>query len=378
MPGIVPPGSKVLVTGANGYIAAWVVRTLLEKGYAVRGTVRSEAKGEPLKKVFGDYKEKFETVVVEDITKDGAFDEAVKGVDAIEHTASPFHFKADDPQELIGPAVNGTRSILKSALSQSSIKRIVVTSSTAALISVLPEPKVFNELDWNEQAIEEVKQQGKKATQAAKYRASKTMAEKGMCMPVYSLECCREFSQSYSPSFYLAAWEFYRASETNRSWDLVVLNPPFVFGPIIHDISTPSALGTSAGDWYNSVVRPDMGGKTIEAITTVGGGWVDVRDIALAHVLALQKQEAGGERLLISKGEFVYQDFIDTANALSPSPIPSHTDLPKGKPGAGKDFVPKIVYDASKASKILGPELVYHTMEETTRDTLEDFEKRGW
>ncbi|KAJ3712943.1 D-lactaldehyde dehydrogenase [Lentinula raphanica] len=353
MPGIVPPGSKVLVTGANGYIAAWVVRTLLEKGYAVRGTVRSEAKGEPLKKIFGDYKEKFETVVVEDITKDGAFDEAVKGVDAIEHTASPFHFKADDPQELIGPAVNGTRSILKSALSQSSIKRIVVTSSTAALISVLPEPKVFNELDWNEQAIEEVKQQGKKATQAAKYRASKTMAEK-------------------------AAWEFYRASETNRSWDLVVLNPPFVFGPIIHDISTPSALGTSAGDWYNSVVRPDMGGKTIEAITTVGGGWVDVRDIALAHVLALQKQEAGGERLLISKGEFVYQDFIDTANALSPSPIPSHTDLPKGKPGAGKDFVPKIVYDASKASKILGPELVYHTMEETTRDTLEDFEKRGW
>lgn len=229
----------------------------------------------------------------------------------------------------------------------------------------------------------------------------------------------------------LAAWEFYEASNTNRSWDLVVLNPPYVrvsvhlsfpvfclsgpiylhsrppsqvFGPVIHDVSSPSALGTSAGDWYNSVVRPDMGGKTLEVITTVGGGWVDVRDIALAHVLALQKNEAGGERLLISKGEFVYQDFstsvylfrlssavendfdpttnhipaVDTANALSPSPIPSHTDLPKGKPGAGKDFVPKIVYDPSKASKILGPELVYHTIEETTRDILADFEKRGW
>ncbi|KAJ3877793.1 D-lactaldehyde dehydrogenase, partial [Lentinula edodes] len=331
----------------------WVVRTLLEKGYAVRGTVRSEEKGEPLKKIFADYKDKFEIVVVEDITKEGAFDEAVKGVDAIEHTASPFHFKADDPQELIGPAVNGTRSILKSALNNSSIRRIVVTSSTAAIIATLPEPKVFSELDWNEQAIEEVKKQGKNASQAAKYRASKTLAEK-------------------------AAWEFYEASNTNRSWDLVVLNPPYVFGPVIHDVSSPSALGTSAGDWYNSVVRPDMGGKTLEVITTIGGGWVDVRDIALAHVLALQKNEAGGERLLISKGEFVYQDFIDTANALSPSPIPSHTDLPKGKPGAGKDFVPKIVYDPSKASKILGPELVYHTIEETTRDILADFEKRGW
>ncbi|KAJ4474488.1 D-lactaldehyde dehydrogenase [Lentinula aciculospora] len=353
MPGSVPSGSKVLVTGANGYIAAWVVRTLLEKGYAVRGTVRSEAKGTHLKKIFADYKDKFETVVVEDITKEGAFNQAIKGVNAIAHTASPFHFKADDPQELIGPAVNGTLSVLKSALNNSAIRRIVITSSTAAIISMLPDRKVFSEVDWNDQAIEEVKTQGKNASQASKYRASKTLAEK-------------------------AAWDFYKVSNTNRSWDLVVLNPPYVFGPLIHDISSPSALGTSAGDWYNSVVRPDMGGKTIEAITTVGGGWVDVRDIALAHVLALQKQEAGGERLLISKGEFVYQDFIDVANALSPSPIPSHTDLPKGSPGAGKEFVPKIVYDPSKASRILGPELVYHTIEETTKDTLADFERRGW
>lgn len=96
----VPLGSKVLVTGANGYIAVWVVRTLLEKGYHVRGTIRSADKGVHLKEMFtkAGYGDNFETVVVEDITKEGAFDEAVKGVDAIEHTASPFHFKADDPQ----------------------------------------------------------------------------------------------------------------------------------------------------------------------------------------------------------------------------------------------------------------------------------------
>lgn len=207
MPAI-PSGSKVLVTGANGYIAAWVVRTLLEKGYAVRGTVRSEDKAAHLKQLFRG--SKFETVVVEDITKDGAFDEAVKDVDAIEHTASPFHFKADDPRgmilvtrndyfditkttylfvELIGPAVDGTLSILKSALSSTSVRRIVVTSSTAAIVSVLPDPKRVSELDWNDQSIEEVEKLGKQASQLAKYRASKTMAEKGVQLfrPYYSL-----------------------------------------------------------------------------------------------------------------------------------------------------------------------------------------------
>ncbi len=68
MPSISPP-SKVLVSGANGYIAIWIVRTLLERGFAVRGTVRSEAKGEHLKNTFESYGNKLEIVVVDDITK---------------------------------------------------------------------------------------------------------------------------------------------------------------------------------------------------------------------------------------------------------------------------------------------------------------------
>lgn len=117
MPTISAP-AKVLVSGANGYIAIWVVRTLLEKGYSVRGTVRSADKGQHLKETFSHYDTgKLELVVVEDITmvclkwllsrhidvdiytmvQEGAFDEAVKGVDAILHTASPFHLDAEDP-----------------------------------------------------------------------------------------------------------------------------------------------------------------------------------------------------------------------------------------------------------------------------------------
>ena len=66
---MVAPGSNVLVTGANGFVAIYVVQRLLQEGYAVRGTVRSLAKGEHLKKVFAEYGDKFEIAVVEDITK---------------------------------------------------------------------------------------------------------------------------------------------------------------------------------------------------------------------------------------------------------------------------------------------------------------------
>ncbi|KAI0245591.1 hypothetical protein BJV78DRAFT_1102259, partial [Lactifluus subvellereus] len=81
--------AKVLVTGANGYLAVWVVKKYLEAGYSVRGTVRSLAKSAFLNDKFSHYDDRFELVAIEDITKDGAFDEAVRGVDAIAHTASP-------------------------------------------------------------------------------------------------------------------------------------------------------------------------------------------------------------------------------------------------------------------------------------------------
>jgi nucleoside-diphosphate-sugar epimerase len=89
--------AKVLVTGANGYLAVWTVKKYLEAGYSVRGTVRSLSKSAFLTDTFSNYGDRFELVIVEDITKDGAFDEAVKGVDVIAHTASPFHYKATDP-----------------------------------------------------------------------------------------------------------------------------------------------------------------------------------------------------------------------------------------------------------------------------------------
>ena len=98
MPSVKAP-AKILVTGANGYIAVWTVKEFLDSGYIVRGTVRSEQKAVHLRKIFEkEVKEgRLEFAIVPDITQPGAFDEVVKGVDGIAHTASPFHFQADDP-----------------------------------------------------------------------------------------------------------------------------------------------------------------------------------------------------------------------------------------------------------------------------------------
>jgi nucleoside-diphosphate-sugar epimerase len=219
--------AKVLVTGANGYLAVWVVKKYLEAGYTVRGTVRSLSKSAFLTDKFSDYGDRFELVVVDDITKGGAFDEAVKGVDVIAHTASPFHYKATNPDgvlplfffselwtfllnkpysDLIIPAVKGTMSILNSALKYGdTVKRFVLTSSCVAILESSTVPRFFTESDWNNAAVEAVKTQGSAAGPYTLYMASKTLAEK-------------------------AAWEFVAEHKSEISWDLVSMNPAYIFG----------------------------------------------------------------------------------------------------------------------------------------------------
>jgi len=181
----------------------------------------------------------------------------VKGIDAIEHTASPFHFAANDPHELIRPAVEGTVGILESVLKYGqSVKRVVVTSSTAAIEISDTTPRVFSELDWGgEKSVQILSEQGGKAAGREKYRASKTLAEK-------------------------AAWKWYADRKDLISWDLVVLNPSFVSGPFIHEVRDAASLNTSAANWYKSVVADAVSDEALVA----GSSYVDVWDLAQAHV----------------------------------------------------------------------------------------------
>ena len=122
------------------------------------------------------------------------------------------------------------------------VKRVVITSSCASVLDNFPEPNVFSEKDWNEGSPKEVQEKGREASQPAKYRASKVLAER-------------------------AAWEFVKENKDQLKFDVAVLNPPFVFGPTLHEIDKPENLNTSAFDWYNTIVK---GAKDDASLVTVG------------------------------------------------------------------------------------------------------------
>jgi len=203
---------------------------------------------------------------------------------------------------------------------------------------------VLNENNWNETNIKEINEKGREASQPAKYRASKTLAEK-------------------------AAWSFTKEHASEIKWDLVTLCPPFVFGPILHEIHSPDELNTSVKDFYNSIIKHS---KTPEQLAAFQGSWVDVRDVAHAHILSLQVEAAGGNRFIIAGGNFIWQDWFDVVNQLS---IPG-VEAPEGTHGAGKTFKFEQIYDTTKSKTVLG--LKYHDQQTTAKDSVEDFKNRGW
>ncbi|KAF5320417.1 hypothetical protein D9611_010718 [Ephemerocybe angulata] len=351
--------SSVLVTGGTGYLGAWVIATLLARGHTVKAVVRSAGKGEALKddllqhisqnasKKDGDIALDF--VVIADLVKDGAFDDAVLGVDAVVHVASPApNPGSTDPQETIKPAVDGTLGVLKSALRASQrdssyrLKRIVITSSIAAVWTPGPGARTFSEEDWNTQYVSEVEKLGSKTNPMAVYGASKVLAEK-------------------------AAWDFYQAHKSEVQWDIAIINPPMVFGPAIQTPKSASDLPTSLKLWWDSVVDGTESKPGAHPVSN-SQGWVDARDIAEAHVRAMEVEEAGGERIIVSEGTYRFQEWLDLANKVGAEIYPGRR-FPKGTPEVAEgESASAVYYDTAKEKRILG--IQYRTKEETTRDTL--------
>ncbi|XP_054798780.1 phenylacetaldehyde reductase-like isoform X2 [Prosopis cineraria] len=197
-------GKVVCVTGASGFIASWLVKLLLLCGYSVRATVRDLndwSKTEHLLKLEGA-KERL-NLIKANLLEEGSFDSAVEGCHGVFHTASPVVYGVKDPQtELIDPAVKGTLNVLKSCSKTSSTKRVVLTSSMAAVLcngKTLSPEVIIDETWFSDPDI--CKGYGE---HWSGYLLSKTLAEK-------------------------AAWKF--TKENNI--DMVVLNPAMVIGPIL-------------------------------------------------------------------------------------------------------------------------------------------------
>ncbi|KZV97177.1 NAD(P)-binding protein [Exidia glandulosa HHB12029] len=343
----VPAPAKVLVTGASGFLAAHVVKAFLSRGYTVLGTVRSPSKGDYLKRLYEpEFPGKFDYVVVKDIAEPGAFDEAVKDVDAVAHTASPVTFSGDTPaEEVIGPAVAGTVEILKSIRAHGPrVQRIVVTSSFAALLQPHDGPYEYSDKDWNDFSVNEART-NPAASGVHKYRASKVLAER-------------------------ALWD-YIANE-KPPFDAITVNPPFIYGPLIHEINSLDQLNLSSQLIWDRFAKelPES------ELATYTGNAIDVRDVADVHVDAIQKPELAGRRLVIGVGAVANQDFYDAAHEagdLPNLPFP----IPRGKPGAADAARPSFVQISPDSARLLGREGKFIGLPQMVKETLQSIVDRG-
>lgn len=332
----------VCVTGASGFIAAHIIKQLLEKGYKVRATVRGESARYPYLTSLEGAAERLELIQA-DLQDIGAYDQAVTGCDAVFHTASPYAVNVKDPQkDLVDPAVTGTRNVLNSCAKAASVKRVILTSSMAAITDEASNEKVFSEKDWNTRS--DLKRNP--------YYYSKTLAER-------------------------AAWDF--ISEQKPEFDLIVINPFMVIGP---------SLGPSLNE--SNKIYADLLKGVYPTLMNVTWGLVDVRDVAKAHILALETPEAKG-RYLVSNETMTMTEVVEYLNSLGytqyklpkinlATPIGdkimkllSYTQ-PKGSGSYMRSHIGKDMrYDNSKVKQELG--MTFIDAKQSIKEAVEDLFK---
>lgn len=337
-----PDSGPVCVTGVTGFVALHVVEQLLEKGYTVVGTVRSESdpvKMAPVKAFQEKYgEEKFRIVPGVDLLKAESFEPAVKGCVGVFHTASPFHFKATEPiKELVMPAVEGTEACLAACKAAGGVKRVIVTSSFAAIVNKpgKPEDYAYSSKEWNIVSLPDGEGKFQEPVAANGYRYSKTAAEK-------------------------AAWDF--AAAEDCPFDVAAINPPVVVGKNHNRPATEADLNTSSGMFLKILqgALPPMPNSM---------PCVDVVDVARSHLLAYERPEAGGRRFLCASAEVLnWTELAKLLKEIRPD-LPVITDAP----AAGEGLTLGI--DCSGLTN-LG--LVFTPLKETLRAQCESLVELGF
>ncbi|XAR62374.1 Cinnamyl-alcohol dehydrogenase [Bertholletia excelsa] len=315
-------GKTVCVTGASGYIASWLVKLLLQRGYSVKASVRdpSDSKKTEHLTTLSGAKERLHLFKA-NLLEDGSFDPVVDGCECVFHTASPFYYNVEDPQvELIDPAVKGTINVLGSCAKSPTLKRVVLTSSMAAVAySDRPRtPEVVVDETWFSDP--EVCKQDKMW-----YVLSKTLAED-------------------------AAWKFAK----EKGIDLVTINPAMVIGPLLQP-----TLNTSAAAILNLV----NGSETFPNITF---GWVHVRDVANAHIQAFEIASANGRYCMVERVVHM-SEIVNILRKLYPT-----YKLPE-KCADDKPFVPTYLVSKEKAQS-LGIDFI--PLEVSIRETVESLKEK--
>ena len=344
------PQHPVMVTGATGYVAGQLIKLLLEHGVTVHAAVRDPSREDRLKflKEIAENSPGKIKFFKSDLLRAGSYADSMQGCQIVFHTASPFTINVQDPQkELVDPAKLGTRNVLEEVNRQVSVRRVVLTSSCAAIygdnIDCQKAPGgTLTEDVWNTTS----------SLNHQAYSFSKTEAEK----------------------------EAWRIAEQQSRWDLVVINPSLVLGPGINPNATSESF---------SMIKQFGDGTLKSGAPRFGFGCVDVRDLAVAHVAAAYTPEANG-RHIISGHE---SDLFEMAQTLLPKygdkyPLPRKA-MPKWllwlvAPLVNKAMTRKIVSlnvnvpwkaDNSKGKRELG--VTYRPLEQSLNEMFQQLIDNG-
>lgn len=258
----------VMVSGATGYVAGHLVKKLLEEGLTVHAAVRNPDNKEKLK--YLDQLAKSTNGSIKyfkaDLLDEGSYDEATKGCELVFHTASPFTSKINDAQkDLIDPALKGTQNVLGSVNRIETVKRVVLTSSCAAIFG---DAKDLQELP--NQTITEEHWNTSSSLTHQPYSYSKTVAEK----------------------------EAWKIAQKQDRWDLVTINPSLVLGPGINPNGTSESF---------NIIKMMADGRMKSGVPDMKIGIVDVRDVAEAHYRAGFTPEAKGRYITSAEDSGLYE-----------------------------------------------------------------------
>ena len=260
----------VLLTGISGFIGLYCAKELLDSGFKVRGTIRSQQKEQVVRDTIKRNNVNIENLEFRllDLNSDNGWTQSMKGIDYVMHVASPFRItNPKNENEMMLPAVEGTKRVLRAA-DKANVKRVILTSSIVAMMSSLRRG-CFGPNDWTDVNYPNLNT----------YIKSKTLAEK-------------------------AAWQFINENKSSPSTELTVIAPGGVFGP---------PLGVDISGESLSVLTKMLNGK-IPLVPDTAFPMVDVRDVAELHGKAMTQSNASGERFIAAGTEAI--SFANVAKIL--------------------------------------------------------------
>lgn len=317
--------NSVCVTGANGFVASWLVKLLLERGYHVRGMVRSPGDKQKIGHLeeFDGAKDRL-TLVKGDLLDYESIFAAIDGCCGVFHAACPVpsHTSTNPEVEVLDPAIKGTLNVLK-ACTEAKVKRVIMTSSVGAVIFDPNRPKdvVIDENCWsNEAYLRENKHW---------YMLGKTLGEK-------------------------AAWVYSR----QKGLDLIVICPTLVLGAVIQSTLNASSL----------VILKLLNGSS-DSYENSKCGVINVKDVAWAHILTYETPAASGRYLCCSE-MVTKKTMVEIVRRLYPEyTLPSRCNEVQ---------IPSLYPREMSTRKLQDLGLTYTPLETTLKETVESLKDKGY